>query len=101
VTEAYSNFSLPPLDTFAFRKDVAEPTLVDQSAGIANLVPATDAQPAETSWRSVRAHMTEVVQLYEAGYSLSAIEKKLGIAWDSVARLLDKAGVRERRNKSR
>jgi transposase-like protein len=45
--------------------------------------------------------MTEVVQLYEAGYSLSAIEKKLGIAWDSVARLLDKAGVRERRNKSR
>lgn len=45
--------------------------------------------------------MDEAVELYRAGYSLSAIEKKLGIAWDSVARLLDKADVRERKNKSR
>jgi transposase-like protein len=64
------------------------------------LVLATDAEPKGTSWRSVRPYLDEVVQLYEAGYSLTAIEKKLGIAWDSVARLLDKAGVRERRNKS-
>jgi transposase-like protein len=75
--------------------------LVDQSAGLANLLPATDAQPGQTTWRSVRPYMEDAVQRYEAGYSLSAIEKKLGIAWDSVARLLDKAGVRERKNKSR
>jgi transposase-like protein len=41
----------------------------------------------------VRPHMDEVVELYQAGYSLSAIEKKVGIAWDSVARLLDKSRV--------
>lgn len=43
----------------------------------------------------------EAVELYSAGYSLNAISLKLGIAWDSVARLLDRAGVRERKNKSR
>jgi hypothetical protein len=41
------------------------------------------------------------VELFAAGYSLTAISLKLGIAWDSVARLLDRAGVRERKNKSR
>jgi hypothetical protein len=101
LTHAYSNFSLPPLHTFHNREEEPAPTLADQSAGLSKLLAATDAEPAETSWRSVRPYMDEVVQLYEAGYSLSAIEKKLGIAWDSVARLLDQAGVRERKNKSR
>lgn len=85
-------------------KDLApepSPTLVDQSAGRANLIPATDAEPPETIWRPVRPYMDEVVELYKAGYSLSAIERKVGVAWDSVARLLDKAGVMERKNRSR
>jgi hypothetical protein len=64
-------------------------------------MPATDAATAETTWRSVRPYMEEVVRLYQAGHSLKVIEKKVGIAWDSVAPLLDKAGVRERRNKSK
>lgn len=101
MTRTYSNFSLPPLDVFNGPLPGAGPTLVDQSAGKAVLVPATDAKPAESAWRPVARYMDEVVDLYRAGYSLSAIEKKLGIAWDSVARLLDKAGVRERKNKSR
>ena len=58
--------------------------------------PAVDAEPAQTLWRPVRAYMEEAVQLYRGGYSLTAIGKKLGIAWDSVARLLDEAGVRPR-----
>jgi len=45
--------------------------------------------------------MAEAVELFQAGHSLNAISLKLGIAWDSVARLLDRAGVRERKNKSR
>ena len=62
------------------------------------MLPAADSDPAETTWRPVRPYMDEVVQLYHAGYSLTAIEKKVGIAWDSVARLLDRAGVRQRKS---
>lgn len=101
VTRSYANFSLPPLDALERGQTGLEPTLVDQSAGQAVLVPATDAEPANSAWRPVAPYMEEVVELYRAGYSLTAIEKKVGIAWDSVARLLDKAGVRERKNKSR
>jgi hypothetical protein len=101
VTRAYSNYDLPPLETFFAASAVVAPTLVDQSAGLARLLPATDAEPAETGWRTTLPRMDEAVELYRAGYSLTAIEKKLGIAWDSVARLLDRAGVRERKNKSR
>lgn len=37
--------------------------------------------------------MSQAVELYAAGQSLTAIPTKLGIAWDSVARLLDRAGL--------
>lgn len=74
---------------------------MDQSAGLACLLPATDAEPAETAWRPVQPYMDEAVRLYQEGYSLVQIQRELGIAWDSVARLLDKAGVRERKNKYR
>lgn len=84
-------------------EDIEEPTptLVDQSVGLSGQLLSTDADAAETTWRSVRPYMDEAVELYQAGHSLSAIARKLGIAWDSVARLLDRAGVRERKNKSR
>jgi hypothetical protein len=75
--------------------------LVDQSAGLSALLPAVDREPATGPWHSVRPYMDEAVRLYQDGHSLVQIQKKLGIAWDSVARLLDQAGVRERRNKSR
>ncbi|PZS24626.1 MAG: hypothetical protein DLM58_24320, partial [Pseudonocardiales bacterium] len=101
VTRAYSNFHLPLLNTF---EDTAKPevvTLVDQSSGLSSLRPAVDVEPASGPWRSTLPFLEDAVALYEAGYSLTAIEKKLGIAWDSVARLLDRAGVRERKNKGR
>jgi hypothetical protein len=99
VARTYSNFAIPPLHSINDLAPAPSPTLVDQSAGLSNLLPATDAEPAETAWRSVWPYMPEAVQLYQAGYSLTAIQKKLGIGWDSVARL-DKAGVRERRKKA-
>jgi hypothetical protein len=45
--------------------------------------------------------MADAAALYQDGHSLTAISVKLGIAWDWVARLLDRAGVRERKNKMR
>lgn len=74
---------------------------MDQSAGLSKLLSAADAEPPESTWRPVARYMDEVVELYRSGYSLCVIERKAGIAWDSVARLLDKVGVRERKNKSR
>jgi transposase-like protein len=62
---------------------------------------AVDQEPATGPWQSTLPRMAEAVELYSAGYSLNAISLKLGIAWDSVARLLNRAGVRERKNKSR
>jgi transposase-like protein len=56
---------------------------------------ASDVEPAITAWRSTRPHQAEVVRLYQAGRSLTSISKEIGIAWESVARLLDRAGVRE------
>lgn len=76
-------------------------TLVQQSEGVCGLAPAVDQEPATGAWQSTLPRLAEAVELYSAGYSLTAVSKKLGIAWDSVARLLDRAGVRERKNKSR
>ncbi len=42
-------------------------------------------------------YQAEVVHLYQTALSLTKISKKVGIAWDSVARLLDRAGGRERK----
>jgi hypothetical protein len=93
---AYSNLDVPPLDTFEAIDDGPDPTLVDQSSGLAKLKLSVDAEPAETNWRSVQPFMREVVGLYLAGYSLSAVSRKLGISWDSVAGLLDQADARAR-----
>ncbi len=65
------------------------------------LVPAADQAPASTGWRSTRRFQAEAVRLYQEGRSLSSIRRELGIAWDSVARLLDRGGVRERKTKAR
>ena len=101
VTEAYSKFVLPPLSWDKDAQNRAPVTLVDQSEGLSTLLPAVDREPAMSTWRSTWPFQAEAVRLYEAGWSLAAIRLELGIAWDSVARLLDRAGVRERRNKSR
>jgi transposase-like protein len=63
--------------------------------------PASDVEPAVIKWRSTRPHQAEAVRLYQAGRSLTSISKEIGIAWESVARLLDQAGVREWKNKPR
>lgn len=101
MTRAYSNLSLPPIHILLNSNSWPGPTLAEQSAGLGKLLPATDAEPADSVWRSVASYRDEVVELYQAGYSLCAIARKVAIAWDSVARLLDKAGLRERKNKSR
>lgn len=98
MTRAYSKFSLPLFDTAG---DAVKHTLVDQSGGVAQLMPAVDAAPAETGWRSTLPLLDDAAALYSLGLSLTQIAIKLGIAWDSVARLLDRAGARERKNKRR
>lgn len=94
---------MPPLATLTDEPRLAEvhPTLVEQAEGIGSLRPATDAEAVQTGWRLTLPYLADAVALYEAGESLNKISQKLGIAWDSVARLLDRAGVRERKNKSR
>lgn len=101
MARTYSNFRLPPLHSTNDLDQRVHPTLVDQSEGRASIQSAHDAEPASSAWRSIRCHQVEAVRLYEAGRSLTSISNEVGIAWDSVARLLDRAGVRERKNKDR
>jgi len=101
VTEAYSKFVVPPLDLGKRHYEGTPATLVGQAQGLSPLVPAVDQEPAASTWRSTRQFQAEAVRLYKEGHSLSSIHRELGIAWDSVARLLDRAGVRERKNKAR
>ena len=74
----------------------AHATLVQQSEGLSPLVPAADAEPVQSNWRSTRPYQAEVVRLHQTGRSLTSISREVGISWDSVARLLDRAGVRAR-----
>lgn len=97
----YSNFSLPAPNRDEKQASDQTVTLVAQAQGLSSLLPAADAEPAQRAWRSTLPFQAEVVRLYQDGRSLTSIEKEVGIAWDSVARLLDRAGVRERKNKGR
>jgi hypothetical protein len=72
-------------------------TLADQSAGLSCLVPASDVAPTTTTWRRTLPYLDDVCRLYKEGRSLTAISRELGIAWESVARLLERAGLRPRR----
>ena len=101
LTRAYSNFRIPPLDVIVNSAVITRATLVQQSEGLSPLLPASDAEPAQSSWRSTRPYQAEVVRLYQTGRSLTSISRELRISWDSVARLLERAGVRERKNKGR
>jgi hypothetical protein len=97
LTRAYSNFSLPELHTFRSDSKTPAPTLVDQAAGLSALLPAVDHEPATKPWRSTKPFQADVIRLYQQGRSLTSISRELGIAWESVARLLESAGLRERR----
>lgn len=101
MTEAYSKLVVPPLDLGKHPYEGTSATLVGQAQGLSPLVPAADQAPASTGWRSTRRFQAEAVRLYQEGRSLSSIRRELGIAWDSVARLLDRGGVRERKTKAR
>lgn len=96
LTRAYSNFRIPPLDVIVNSAMSVHATLVQQSEGLSPLVPAIDAEPVQSNWRSTRPYQAEVVRLYKKGRSLTSISREVGISWDSVARLLDIAGVRAR-----
>jgi hypothetical protein len=102
VLYLYSNFRIPEvphLPDAQPRDEVV--TLTDQAEGRSSLLLAEAGARPATAWKSTRPHQGKVVRLYEDGHSLTSIAKQVGIAWDSVARLLDRAGVRERKNKSR
>lgn len=73
----------------------------NQAKGRSTLLPAEDERATASTLHSTRHYQAEAVRLYQQGWSLASIRQELGIAWDSVARLLDRAGVRERKNKSR
>jgi hypothetical protein len=96
VTRAYLNFRIPPISTFAQAVDPRPVTLADQAEGASPLLLSSDGGPAATTWRRVGRSEPEVVRLYQAGRSLASIAREVGISWDSVARLLDRAGVRRR-----
>ena len=73
--------------------------MVDQSQGLSPLLPAAELEPTTKPWRSTFSYLNEAVALYADGHSVSAIARKLGIAWASVARLLNRVGVRSREDK--
>ena len=93
VTRAYPNFHLPPLNQSLTSSEDQHVTLVHQSEGVSGLVPAVDQEPATGPWQSTPPRMVEAV-----GPAVRVLADcdlyQLGIAWDSVARLLDRAGVR-------
>jgi transposase-like protein len=74
--------------------------MVRQAAQLAPLLAATDTEPALAGWRSTKQSQPNVVRLYEEGHSPTQIAKQVGIAWDSVAKLLHAAGARERQSRS-
>lgn len=78
--------------------DSAAPTLLDQAHGSDAVLPARDgAQPSLLRRLTIRDEVA-AVQLYREGQSLSAIARTTGMSWESVARLLDRAGVRPTRD---
>jgi hypothetical protein len=95
VTRAYSNFRVPPVDGAVGYAHSDDATLVHQSEGLSALLPAADAEPAQSTWRSAQPYQAEVVRLYRIGRSLTVNfttgRYSLG---HTVARLLDRAGVR-------
>lgn len=99
VLYLYSNFRIPePPDLPDAERSDDVMTLADQAEGRSSLLLAEAGTRPATAWKSTRPHLDKVVRLYEEGHSLTSISKQVGIAWDSVARLLDRAGVRERKN---
>jgi hypothetical protein len=98
VIRGYSKFRLPALAALAPSQLAVTPTLADQAAGDSPLLPAGDL--AETSTGNPRlslATQQRAVALYQQGRSLTSISRDLHVAWDSVARMLDRGGVRTRR----
>jgi DNA-binding CsgD family transcriptional regulator len=96
VVRHYSNFQIPQMSAGGSRQDLAPPTLAMQAQGVAGLLPAGDDRPVIRLRRLTARDVAEAVRLYAGGRSLSAIARDLGMSWDSVARLLDRAGVRRR-----
>ncbi len=97
VTRSYSNFLVPKL-LVEPHTEHRELTLADQSAGHPGLLPAVDAFRPPAGNRPLTPHdEAEVVRRFRAQQSLAGIARDTGRSWDSVARLLERAGVRPRR----
>jgi hypothetical protein len=98
MIRSYSNFLLPEIMTdSAQQRPKTEPTLLDQAEGHWRPLLAQDDQSPARLPRLTRHQKDAVVRLYEHELSLSAIARQIGISWDSVARVLDQAGVRPKR----
>lgn len=101
VTIAYSKFRLPSPSSHPLGARPPEPGLSQQALGRSQVEPASDdGTSIDHAWRIPERQRESVLRLCRDGKSLTSISKDVGIAWDSVARLLDEAGIRARSSRA-
>jgi hypothetical protein len=89
------NLAIPPL-VAGQPDDKPVPTLEDQANGKDVLRVATDiARPAGGSRRLTIDKIEQIIQLYRDGLSVDAVRQKLSVSWNTAARVLNEAGLRE------
>jgi DNA-directed RNA polymerase specialized sigma subunit len=96
VTRCYSNFQIPTLESLT-GEAVDPPTLADQAKGQSTLLPAEAPHRANRTSTLGKPARQAVVDRFRSERSLYSIARELGISWDSVARILEQAGLRARR----
>ena len=57
-------------------KGLQSPQHKASSAEVTRAMPAADAEPAQTVWRSTRPHQAKVVRLYTSGRSLTSVSRR-------------------------
>jgi len=94
VARTYSNFAIPPLSSARPGTEPA-PTLEDQANGQDVLQPSVDiVRPAERIRRLTIDKIEQIIQLYQAGYSVQAIRAQVRVRWQTAAQVLAEAGLR-------
>lgn len=99
VIRSYSNFSIPAnILRKGAKPSQAAPTLEQQAVNENVLLPSEDlaARPRTGNHPITARQKAEVVRLFRTGLSPNAIATALDLSWDSVARLLERAGIRDR-----
>jgi hypothetical protein len=70
------------------------PTLEDQANGKDVLQLSTDVARSANSRRLTIDKIEQIIQLYQAGYSVQAIRAQVRVRWGTAARVLADAGLR-------